>query len=181
MYFIASYILAKIFRNSKGNVKRAQTFEELHAKLEGLKNVKRLGYKEKQLKKGLKNKLKKATKREDYLRKKKLIKTEQDAAGLTTIKKEDGEVHKIPRPKPVFNSEGKMVFSKFDFSEIGAKKKLPKTEKDPKKILLQLKEKKEKLKAIEQKGEVEKVQLIKEKEAWKTALAKASGEKVGKR
>lgn len=74
-----------------------------------------------------------------------------------------------------------MVFSKFDFSEIGAKKKLPKTEKDPKKILLQLKEKKEKLKAIEQKGEVEKVQLIKEKEAWKTALAKASGEKVGKR
>ncbi|XP_076233147.1 surfeit locus protein 6 [Calliopsis andreniformis] len=170
-------IKAKVFPNIKGKVKRAQTFEELHAKLEGLKNVKRLGYKEKQLKKGLKNKIKKATKREQHLMKKKLMKIEQKA-GVTQIKKEDGETPKIPRPKPVFNSEGKMVFSKFDFSEIGTKKKLRKTEKDPKKILLQLKEKKQNLKEMEQSGATEKVQEIKEKEAWKTVLAKSSGQKV---
>ena len=168
----------KVYPNLSRKVKRAQTFEELHAKLEGLKNVKKLGYKEKHLKKSLKNKMKKLSKREERMMQKKLVKTEQNAAGVTTIKKEDGEVPKIPRPKPVFNSEGKMVFSKFDFSEIGTKKRPPKREKDPKKILLQLKEKKEKLQEMEQSGEAEKAQEIKEKEAWKSILAKASGDKV---
>ncbi|XP_054007181.1 surfeit locus protein 6 homolog [Hylaeus anthracinus] len=169
---------AEVFTNSSTKAKRANTFEELHAKLEGLKNVKRLGYKGKQLKKNLKNKMKKMSKREERLLRKKLIKIEQNATGLSKIKKEDGEMPKIPRPKPIFNSEGKMVFSKFDFSEIGTKKKPPKSEKDPKKVLLQLKQKKEKLKIMEQSGEKEKVEEIKEKEAWKSVLAKASGNKV---
>ncbi|XP_076756234.1 surfeit locus protein 6 [Xylocopa sonorina] len=165
-----------VFPNLTKKAKRAQTFEELHAKLEGLKNVKRLGYKEKQLKKNLKTKMKKMSKREERLMQKKLVKTEQNAAGLPKIKKEDSEVPKIPRPKPVFNSEGKMVFSKFDFSEIGTKRKPPK--KDTKKILIELKQKKEKLKEIEESGEKEKAEEIKEKDAWKSVLAKASGEKV---
>lgn len=166
----------QIFSNLNGKVKRAQTFEELHARLEGLRNIKRLGYKEKQLKKNLKNRIKKISKREEHAKQKKAVKIEQTASSLSKIKKEDGEVPKIPRPKPIFNSEGKMVFSKFDFSEIGTKKKPPK--KDTKKILLELKQKKEKLKEMEQSGEIEKAQELKEKDAWKSALAKASGEKV---
>ncbi|XP_003699854.1 surfeit locus protein 6 [Megachile rotundata] len=166
----------QIFSNLNGKVKRAQTFEELHARLEGLRNVKRLGYKEKHLKKNLKNRIKKISKREEHVMQKKAAKIEQNASSLSKIKKEDGEVPKIPRPKPIFNSEGKMVFSKFDFSEIGTKKKPPR--KDTKKILLELKQKKEKLKEMEQSGEIEKAQELKEKDAWKSALAKASGEKV---
>ncbi|XP_076653615.1 surfeit locus protein 6 [Halictus rubicundus] len=168
----------KGFPKAIGKAKRANTFEELHAKLEGLRNVKRLEYKDKQLKKTLKNKMKKISKREERIMQRKMVKTEQNATGGSKIKKEDGEVPKIPRPKPVFNSEGKMVFSKFDFSEIGTKKKPPKNAKDPKKILLQLKQKKEKLKEMEQSGETEKAQDMKEKQAWNAVLAKASGEKV---
>ncbi|KAK2584118.1 hypothetical protein KPH14_006559 [Odynerus spinipes] len=169
---------AKPLQVPGGTAKRAKTFEELHAKLEELKNVKKLGYKQKLLKKSLKNKIKKKTKREERLMQKKLVRTEQRAAGLNNFKTEDNKMPKIPRPKPVFNSEGKMVFSKFDFSEIGTKKKPPKSEKDPKKILQQLQQKKEKLKELEQLGEKDKVEEIKEKEAWKSALARAGGEKV---
>ncbi|KYQ46724.1 Surfeit locus protein 6 like protein [Trachymyrmex zeteki] len=140
--------------------KRAQSFKELHAKLEELKGVKKLHYKQKLLKKTLKNKLKNKTKKEDK------------------IKTENEEIPKVPKPKPVFNSEGKMVFSKFDFSEIGVKKKLPKNQNDSKKMLQQLQQKKEKLKQLEDLGDKEKAEDIKEKDAWKSALAKASGEKV---
>lgn len=169
----------QIFPVTGKTVKRAQTFEELHAKLDELKNVKKLQYKEKKLKKNLKTRLKKIAKKEERTTKKKLVRIEQRTGGLSKIKKEDDdETPKIPRAKPVFNSEGHMVFSKFDFSEIGAKKKPPKTEKDPKKVLEQLKQRKEKLKELEQSGEKEKAEEMKEKEAWKAALAKAGGEKV---
>ncbi|CAK9812835.1 Surfeit locus protein 6 homolog [Anthophora quadrimaculata] len=165
-----------ILPGSIKKIKRAKTFEELHAKLEGLKKSKKLGYKEKQLKKNLKTKIKKISKRKERSMQKALAKTEGNSAALPKVKKDDAEVPKVPRPKPVFNSEGKMVFSKFDFSEIGTKKKPPK--KDPKRILLEIKQKKEKLREMEQSGEVEKAQNFKEKDAWKSVLAKASGEKV---
>lgn len=174
---VNKYVKGKVL---KGNIcpkgKRAQTFEELHAKLEGLKNVKKLGYKDKQLKKTLKTKIKKMTKKKERLMQRKLVKVEQNPTVLPKIKKEDSDTPKIPRPKPVFNSEGKMVFSKFDFSEIGTKKKPPK--KDAKKMLVELKQKKEKLKELEELGQKEKAEEIKEKTAWKSVLAKAGGEKV---
>ncbi|KOX79136.1 Surfeit locus protein 6 like protein [Melipona quadrifasciata] len=156
--------------------KRAQTFEELHAKLEGLKNIKRLGYKQKQLKKNLKTRIKKISKKKERLMQKKIIKAEQNGDTLFEVKKEDNEIPKIPKPKPVFNSEGKMVFSKFDLTKIGTNKKPPK--KDTKKMLLELKQKKEKLKAMEKLGEKERLEEIKEKDAWKAVLVKSSGKKV---
>lgn len=116
------------------------------------------------------------SKKKKQVTQKNITKTEQGVTGISKIKKEDSEIPKIPRPKPVFNSEGKMVFSKFDFSEIGTKKKPPK--KDVKKMLLELNQKKEKLKEMERSGETEKAEEIKEKDAWKSVLAKASGEKV---
>lgn len=140
--------------------------------------MKKLDYKQKLLKKNLKNRIKKNTKKEQRLLQQKLARIEQNAAGDSKIKIDNEEVPKVPKPKPVFNSEGKMVFSKFDFSEIGVKKKLPKNQNDPKKMLQQLQQKKEKLKQLENLGDKEKVEDIKEKDAWKSALAKASGEKV---
>ncbi|XP_070171205.1 surfeit locus protein 6 homolog [Polyergus mexicanus] len=157
---------------------RAHTCSELYEKLEKLKGVKKLDYKQKLLKKNLKNRIKKSTKKEQRLLQQKLATIEQNAAGDSKIKIDNEEVPKVPKPKPVFNSEGKMVFSKFDFSEIGVKKKLPKNQNDPTKILQQLQQKKEKLKQLENLGDKEKVEDIKEKDAWKSALAKASGEKV---
>lgn len=122
--------------------------------------------------------MKKKSKREERLLQKKLARTEQNSASSSKIKIDTEEIPKISKTKPVFNSEGKIVFSKFDFSEIGMKKKLPKNENDPRKILQHLQQKKEKLKQLEESGEKEKVENIKEKDAWKSALAKASGEKV---
>lgn len=161
---------------------RAKSFEELHARLEKLKDVKKLDYKQKLLKKKLKNKIKKKNKKEERLLQRKLTRLngniKQNAADSDQINIDDKEAPKIPKPKPVFNSEGKMVFSKFDFSEIGVKKKLPKSGNNPKKILQQLQEKKEQLKQLEESGDKERVEEIKEKDAWKAALAKANGEKV---
>lgn len=82
--------------------------------------------------------------------------------------------------KPVFNSEGKMVFSKFDFSEVGSfdEKKKKKEIKDPKKILEKLKQKKETLKKLKDEGQDAKVSELKKKDAWDSALKKAEGHKV---
>ncbi|KAL0105145.1 hypothetical protein PUN28_016652 [Cardiocondyla obscurior] len=158
--------------------KRAHTFQELHAKLDELKGVKKLDYKQKLLKKTLKNKIKKKTKKEERFRQKKHVRLENNTTNGSKIKTENEEIPKLPKPKPIFNSEGKMVFSKFDFSEIGVKKKLPKNQNDPKKMLQQLHQKKEKLKQLEDLGNKEEAENIKEKDAWKSVLARASGEKV---
>lgn len=179
--YIIDYVFlvtAKLFTAPGRKVERPQTFEELNKKLEELKGIKRLDYKQKLLKKNLKNRIKKKTRKEERMLQKKLVNMEKNGYDSSNIKTENGEVLKIPKPKPVFNSQGKMVFSKFDFSEIGVQKKLPKGENNPKKILQQLQEKKEKLKQLEESGDREKVEEIKEKDAWKAALAKASGEKV---
>ncbi|XP_012253831.2 surfeit locus protein 6 homolog [Athalia rosae] len=156
---------------------RASTLIELHQKLEHLKG-KRLDYKEKLMRKGLKNRLKKKSKKEQRLMQKKLAKTELAAAGGTKAKHENGEMPKFTKPKPIFNSEGKMVFSKFDFSAIGAKKVQPKEDKDPKKLLLKLEKQKQKINDLEQAGKKDVADELKEKQAWKTVLAKASGEKI---
>lgn len=175
MIYVYIFITAKI---SNKDATRAKAIENLHTKLEKLKGVKKLDYKQKLLKKKLKNKIKKKEKKDQRMLQKKLARTEQNAAGSNQTNTDDKEAPKVPKPKPVFNSEGKMVFSKFDFSEIGIKKKLPKSENNPKKILQELKEKKEKLKQLEESGDKEKAEEIKEKDAWKVALAKANGEKV---
>ncbi|XP_011506195.1 PREDICTED: surfeit locus protein 6 homolog [Ceratosolen solmsi marchali] len=166
----------KVFSGPEEKGKRAQTFEELHAKFNELKG-KKLNYKDKLIKKGLKNRIQKKTKREERLMKKKKIKIEETSVEDIKIK-EESDVPKIPKQKPIFNSKGNMVFSKFDFSEIGTKKSPLKTEKNPKKILQKLQEKKEEIKQLEKAGNKELALEIKETDIWKSALAKATGEKV---
>ena len=56
--------------------------------------------------------------------------------------------------KPIYNSEGKMVFSKFDFTE-EQKKDEKKTQMDPKSALKKIQKEKEKLKSLEEIGELD--------------------------
>ncbi|XP_017781218.1 PREDICTED: surfeit locus protein 6 homolog [Nicrophorus vespilloides] len=152
---------------------RATSIAELKNRYDEISGKKHQTYKEKMQKKGLKNRMKKKTKRDERNLKKKLVRTEK----LTKpVKSEEDNVEQGPK-KPVFNSEGKMVYSKFDFSGIGKEKK-EKTQNDPKKILENLEKQKEKLKELEKQGDKDKAIQIKEKSMWQNALAKSKGEKV---
>lgn len=147
--------------------------EELQAKLDQLKGKTSLAYKEKLKKKGLKTRLKKKEKKEK-VRVKRL-----EAKAQAKSKKMQASESK-PLTKPVFNNEGNLVFSKFDFSELGAKidKKPAKVIKDPAVALRKVKEQQQHLKKLEEIGEKSKVIEIKEKKAWKTALLKTEGVKI---
>lgn len=158
---------------------RAKSISELQERLQAIQSKKKLTYKEKLVKKGLKNRMKKKTKQDERNAKQKLLRAEKQ---LNTKQEQDREEEKREErkdtnSKPIFNSEDKMVFSKFDFSDIGKKVKR-KEEKDPKKLLQKLEEQKEKLAELEESGEKEKAIEIKEKLHWKSALAKAEGKKV---
>lgn len=127
-----------------------------------------MSYKDKLLKKGIKNRLKKVSKHDVKNGKQKLIKAELEEKTTDSTNTTD---------KPVFNSDNKLVFSKIDFSNIG-KKKEKKLETDPKKILQNLEKQKEKINKLEMEGKKGKAIEIKEKQAWKNAISKAQGEKV---
>lgn len=156
----------------KNGSSRAQSLEELQNRLKAIKGKKKLNYKEKLLKKGLKSKIKKKNKKEERVMQQKLVRIEKTNGQI----KPDPELT-VKTRKPIFNSEGKIVFSKFDFTGLGTKHE-KKKEKDPKKILENMEKQKEKLKNLEAQGEKEKATELKEKFAWKNALAKAEGEKV---
>lgn len=146
---------------------------ELQERLEAITSKKTLTYKEKVSKKKIKNQMRKKNKHnernaEQKSKRAENLKLKPETNGITE--------HKKPT-KPIFNSEGKMVFSKFDFSNLGQSKDR-KQEKDPKKILQNLEKEKEKIKELQNQGDIDKAVEIKEKTAWKNALAKAEGKKV---
>lgn len=150
---------------------RANTLTELQERLSAMKGVSKLSYKDKMLKKGMQNKMKKKIRNKERKMKQTLVDTSK--VKTEEVKQEINE--KVA--KPVFNSEGKMVFSKFDFSDIGKKEK-KKGPTDPKKLLQNLEKQKEKIDSLKESGDVDKASELKEKSIWKNALAKASGEKV---
>ncbi|XP_970642.2 surfeit locus protein 6 homolog isoform X2 [Tribolium castaneum] len=152
----------------KSEKTRAKSLSELQDRLHAITSKKKLTYKDKLAKKSLKNRMKKKTKQDERNAQQKLLRAQK-------FVKPEGD--SVKPAKPVFNSEGKMVFSKFDFSNLGTKKE-KKQEKDPKKLLQKLEKQKEKIEELQETGDIEKVVEIKEKEAWKNALAKAQGEKV---
>lgn len=135
---------------------------------------KKLGYKDKLLKKGLKNRVIKKQRRDERKGRKNLSRAEADYGT---------EFGNKPKPlKPIYNSEGKMVFSKFDFSESGFKNEVAvkkgRDEKHPQKMLKKIEKQNEKLKELEKTGEIGKVTEIREKIAWNKALSKSEGVKV---
>ncbi|KAJ8680776.1 hypothetical protein QAD02_016563 [Eretmocerus hayati] len=89
--------------SSEHKSKRAQTFEELHAKLDELKG-KKLNHKDRLVKKGLKNRIQKKAKREERFMRKKLARTERAAAEKSTTK-EETDSPKTMKQKPIFNSK----------------------------------------------------------------------------
>lgn len=154
--------------------KRARSIVELEEKLEKLKSQKKFNLKNKLVKKSLTSKLnKKIKKRERVNNTKVKSKSEKPFIG----KQDSEEKPKLNSTKPIFNNDGKLVFSKFDFAEDN-RGKGPKSEKDPKKLLENLKLQKQKITQLEETEDSEKVKEIKEKMAWKTILQKAEGQKV---
>ena len=82
-------------------------------------------------------------------------KLKRAGGAVQEIKTEGGKAKRSGnKVKPVYNSEGKIVFSKFDFTEDSAalaaeKKKIL----DPKSALQKIKKQKENLKTLKEKGQ----------------------------
>lgn len=119
--------------------------------------------------------MKKKKKNDERILNKKLVRAQKSGDKKTVL---NGDNKLVKPVKPVFNSEGKLVFSKFDFSDIGRKDNERKEERDPKKILKQMEKQKEKIAKLESEGATEKVIELKEKQVWRLALKKAQGLKV---
>ncbi|XP_026323894.1 surfeit locus protein 6 homolog isoform X4 [Hyposmocoma kahamanoa] len=154
--------------------KRARSIAELEEKLEKIKSQKNFNLKNKLAKKSLNSKLNKKLKKNERQKKSKVKPTQYNS----TESVKEVKIKSQANVKPVFNTEGKLVFSKFDFSNIGHKEKMhQKAEKDPKKILENLKQQEQKFKELEE-TQYDKVKEMKEKIAWKNVLLKAEGEKI---
>ncbi|XP_049887207.1 surfeit locus protein 6 homolog [Pectinophora gossypiella] len=162
--------------------KRARSIAELEEKLEKLKSQKNFNLKNKLVKKSISSKLNKKLKKKERQNNKKMkVASEKPVPVEKTEPEEKPKVPKhevLKQQKPVFNADGKLVFSKFDFSSVGQPDKSQKKEKDPKKILENLKQQEEKFRELEEKDEGHKAKELKEKMAWKTILQKAEGQKV---
>ena len=100
---------------------------------------------------------------------------------LNTVPKEPSKELKTKSPtsgKPIYNKEGKMVFSKFDFTQKVDKPKEEKSSgKNYKKLLEKAKKDKEKMEKLKEEDE-DKAKTVMEKNAWKSVLQKAEGVKV---
>jgi len=89
----------------------------------------------------------------------------------------------VSKAKPVFNAEGKVVYSKFDLGTKatingGTAANTSNPKKDPKAALASIQKQKEKLKKMEDKGETEIAKNMKESSAWSKALDKTEGVKI---
>ncbi len=199
-----------------GQTTRVQTVDELHERLRqkmtelrgnrqvvllcivqcnvfvslGMKGETKVKVKAKLSKKERKQKAKEVKR----LQKKNLIKQTKAVNGIHTAKP--------ATTKKVYNNDGKVVFSKFDFTSeetSGAGPAEMKKNLDPKSALQKIKKHKEKVQSLEAlgkrihvkaftplgspltfslSGKTERVQKLEEKAAWKTALDKAEGVKV---
>lgn len=99
--------------------RRARSIAELEEKLEKIKSQKNFNLKNKLAKKSLSSKLNKKLKKNERHMKSKIKPTEYN----TTANIKEVKPKSQANVKPVFNTDGKLVFSKFDFSNIGHKGK----------------------------------------------------------
>ena len=126
----------------------------------------------------------KKLRREEKKLKKKAKKKEKKQS-ISDTKAQNNSAVKVDTPKqmktpskPIYNSEGNLVFSKFDFTASGKKKRHSDlTGKDYKRLLEKIEKRNEKLKELKSRDETAAVNL-KEKFKWDAALHKAEGEKV---
>ncbi|XP_053601722.1 surfeit locus protein 6 homolog [Plodia interpunctella] len=155
--------------------KRARNIAELEEKLQKIKSQNNFTLKTKLVKKSLSSKLNKKIKKRERTNKNH-VKPFGNAQKPEKV--ESDNKNKANIAKPVFNNDGKLVFSKFDFASDSRKERNHKSgEKDPRKILDNLKQQQEKIRQLEETEDC-KAKEVKEKVAWKTVLQKAEGQKV---
>lgn len=161
---------------NKAKTSRAKSLVELQKRLDEISRRKKLSYKEKLIKKNLKTRIKRKGKQSERNATHKQERFKKEIEDQLEMKQKDLYEQNTSSNSQT-NQDEKMFFSKFDFSNIG-KKKFKKEKHDPKKILEELQKQKVKIDKLAESGEIEKAAEIKEKAAWKNALAKAQGEKV---
>ena len=159
--------------NRKGGAQSVQELRQrLQAKLESLQGPK-------SDKPGKKKKLTKEEKKLKMQEKKRLESKLAKIANSSATPTPSTTTNGISKAKPVYNSDGKMVYSKFD---LGTKSALNGTQnnkkKDPKSTLQSIQKQKDKLKKLEEKGETEIAKNMEESSAWTKALDKTEGVKV---
>jgi len=148
----------------KGAQSTAELRARLKAKLDELQAGKGPGKANKSNKVSAEEK--KAKKKEELRLKAKLAKINANKSAT---------VNGLPKAKPVYNNEGQMVYSKFDFTN---DKKANKKKIDPKAALTNIQKQKQKIKKIEAKGDTETVKEMQETSTWSKALEKTEGAKV---
>lgn len=158
----------KVLSRKGGAANVQELRDRLKAKLESLQGNKPTDD-EKKKKKKLSKEEKKIKMREEKRLQAKIAKMAANNSSLT-----NGNA----KAKPVYNAEGKMVFSKFDFTATNGHGSTHKKNKDPKLALQNIQKEKEKLKKLEEKGDKEAVKSLEEGSAWTKALDKAEGVKV---
>ena len=163
--------------NKKGGAQSVQELRQrLKAKLESLQGPK-------SDKPGKKKKLSKEEKKAKMLEEKRLQSKLAKMSAATTTKPNSTSNGQVSKAKPVYNSDGKMVYSKFDLgtkslaSFNGASSQNSK-KKDPKSALQSIQKQKDKLKRLEEKGETDIAKNMEESSAWDKALDKTEGVKV---
>ncbi|XP_026484416.1 surfeit locus protein 6 homolog [Vanessa tameamea] len=161
-------------QDEKQVTERARNIMELEKKLEKIKSQNNFNLKNKLVKKSLNSKLNKKIKKRERV---KLNPNKVKAAAENMEEKETKVKTNVNTAKPIFNNEGKLVFSKFDFAKLGEKDRGNKSKKDPKKLLDDLKQQEDKLQKLAE-TDSDKAKELKEKVAWKNILQKAEGEKV---
>ncbi|XP_052789198.1 surfeit locus protein 6 homolog [Mya arenaria] len=150
----------------------------LRAKIEELQVKRKLNDSERLDKKRLKRKeskmkLKQKRKMEKLIKVKPIVNGGDKTKGGNT----SGE---SATPKPIYNSEGQLVFSKFDFTASGKKAKGGKSDltgKDYKRLLEKIEKRNEKIRKVGSKDEGA-AKSLQEKFKWESVLHKAEGEKV---
>ena len=121
---------------------------------------------------GKANKTNKVSAEEKKAKKKEELRLKAKLAKINASK--TATVNGLPKAKPVYNNEGQMVYSKFDFTnDKKSKKKI-----DPKAALTNIQKQKQKIKRIEEKGDTETVKEMQETSTWSKALDKTEGAKV---
>lgn len=112
--------------------KRARSIAELEEKLQKIKSQHNFNLKNKLVKKSLNSKLNKKIKKRERMNKK--PKPAGDTTPLIEETVKVGKVKQEKKPKlnaeaskPVFNTDAKLVFSKFDFANTGQKGKILKS------------------------------------------------------
>ncbi|XP_076348046.1 uncharacterized protein LOC143245572 [Tachypleus tridentatus] len=162
------------------NLNRVSSLDELHQRLH--EKIQMLQAQRKELTKHeWREKRKIRNKMYQLKRKEKQKKMKVKKMGTNTFGNKNVNTELLSRKKarPIYNKEGKLVYSKFDFSESGIpeKKKGEHSGKNHKKILEHVQQDKIKLQKLEVQNP-EKAQELQEKTSWMKAIDKAEGVKV---